>query len=65
MNCPRLVAMNRTDHGESLPWGEFPLLGAFVESFEPREEKVLVDRLGEDIVIDLGDEREVLPPRAD
>ena len=64
VNRPRLVAMNRTDKGQGLPWGEFASLGRLVEAFEPGEEEVSVDRLREDIVIDARDEWEVLAPYA-
>jgi len=64
VDCPRLVAVNRTDEGQCLPWGEFASLGGFVESFEPGEEEVSVDRFGKDIVIDARDERKVLAPCA-
>ncbi len=38
------------------------MLGGLVEAFEPREEDVAVAILGEDIVIDLRDERELDAP---
>ena len=64
VNRPRLVAVNRTNKGQCLPWGGITLLGRLVEAFEPGEEEVSVDWFGEDIVIDARDERKVLSPYA-